>query len=451
MDDKKIKGIGYGVSDYSLIRMENDYYVDKTNYLAEIETCGRYLFFIRPRRFGKSLFLSMMEYYYDVLSKDRFDELFKGTWIYDHPTPERHRYLVLPLNFSALAPDAAHLESSFLDLVRGACVSFIAKYRENLSASTNIDRYLNAVESSGAPADILRNLNQLVKEAKEDLYVIIDEYDNFSNTILTVSGEQAYRDLTHGDGFFRSFFNVLKAGTGGSDSPIKRLFITGGSPITMDDVTSGFNIGKNVSLFSKLHQMLGFTQDEVKAIVDYYKPVNPTLASTPQLMEMLTTWYGNYRFSGSNDVPMFNADMVLYFIDYCLLENQLPGSMIDRNVRIDYGKLRHLIVIDRDGNQPPLTNGNFSKLKQIIEEGGIVSDIADGFSLEEMTEPNNFNSLLFYFGLLTIADRERGRYRLSVPNQTVKSLYYDFIKRGYKETGVFWGQAGIVIAGNCPP
>jgi Predicted AAA-ATPase/PD-(D/E)XK nuclease superfamily len=436
MDNIKIKGIPYGLSDYGMIRKGNDYYVDKTQYLVEIEKSGRYLFFIRPRRFGKSLFISMMQYYYDVQFKDRFEELFKGTWIYDNPTEERSKYLVLSLNFSAIDPSPARLESSFLNNIRTEVISFLYRYKNYLPQQQreNLEKQVPDIKSA---TDMLLSVINLCGGSKQEIYIIIDEYDNFANTILTASGKQAYSDLTHGDGFFRSFFNVLKSGTGGVNAPIKRLFITGVSPITMDDVTSGFNIGKNVSLSSNLNRMLGFTESDVEVMVEYYKKYNSILKSTSGLMELLTQWYGSYRFSGSKEVPLFNSDMILYFIDYCLRENQLPENLIDRNVRIDYGKLRHLIVIDKGKNKPPTTNGNFSKLKQIIEEDGTFSKIAVGFSLEEMTETNNFKSLLFYFGLLTISHREGNLYRLKIPNQTVKHLYYDYIENTYKETGIF--------------
>jgi hypothetical protein len=449
MDNKNVKGIPYGISDYGKIRNKNYYYIDKTSYLPEIESAGDYLFFIRPRRFGKSLFLSMMEYYYDALYKDRFEELFKGTWVFNNPTEERNKYMVLSFNFSAIAPDQIHLESSFLDLVRGIAVSFIAKYRQNLSASDNIDYYSQVIKECNAPADILRNLNQLAKEAKGGLYVIIDEYDNFANTILTVSGEQAYQDLTHGDGFFRSFFNVLKAGTGGAEAPIKRLFITGVSPITMDDVTSGFNIGHHVSRDLNLNRMLGFTAADVIEMIEYYRENGKVIHSTDFLLGIITHWYGNYRFSAKDNVSLFNSDMVLYFLRDYMKMKELPENLIDRNVRIDYGKLRHLIIIDKDPGKPSTTNGNFSKLKQIIEEGGALTKISDGFSLNEMMDPHNFYSLLFYFGLLTIVGLERDRYRLKIPNETVKRLYYDYIDSAYKETGLFsldWAKYGELIS-----
>ncbi|MCP4217411.1 MAG: AAA family ATPase [bacterium] len=443
MDHIKIKGIPYGVSDYGMLRKGYDYYVDKTHYLPLIEKSGRYLFFIRPRRFGKSLFLSMMHYYYDVCCKDRFDELFQGTYIHQNPTEERNQYMVLSFNFSEIAPDSAHLEGSFLDLVRGEAVSFISRYKQELRGSEKLAYYSQQIEAGNAPADILRNLNRLVKEAKGKLYVIIDEYDNFANTVLTDSGEQAYRDLTHGEGFFRSFFNVLKGGTGGINAPISRLFITGVSPVTMDDVTSGFNIGKNVSLNPALNKMLGFTRNDVLEMLQYYKVSETMKLPVPDILQLMGHWYGNYLFSQYRDEKLYNSDMVFYFIDRCLALENFPDNLIDRNVRIDYGKLRHLIILDKSKGtsqgrkSSPVTNGNFSILKQIIADNGTTAKLVEGFPLETMTDTDNFISLLFYFGLLTIEAAEKDKLRLTIPNETARRLYFDYIKEAYRETGVF--------------
>ncbi|MCP5049475.1 MAG: AAA family ATPase, partial [bacterium] len=338
---------------------------------------------------------------------------------------------------SQVATDANQTERSFVNHVRDQAVDFIKRYHDRLSANTKLDYFSKNIETGTSASDIFSSLMVLTRGASQPLYVIIDEYDNFSNTILTTSGESAYHALTHGEGMLRSFFNMVKGGTTGNSAPIERLFITGVSPVTMDDVTSGFNIGKNVSLASSLDRMLGFSEDDVKEMVNYYKGSGSILSSTPRLLEMITQWYGNYRFSGNSSAPLFNSDMILYFIDNCLQENQLPENLIDRNVRIDYGKLRHLIIIDRDQNKSPATNGNFSRLKEIIQEGNTISRIADGFPLKEIAHTDNFNSLLFYFGLLTIEGRERSRYRLKIPNETARRLYYDYIENAYKETGVF--------------
>jgi hypothetical protein len=432
-----IKEIPYGIADYELIRRENYYYVDKTPYLQTLKKAGRYLFFIRPRRFGKSLFLSVMEAYYDVLYKDRFEEFFKGTWIYDHPNDERGSYLVLSLNFSVVEPDPDKMETSFSNHVRGEAVDFIQKYSDYLSTNKKMDYYSNSIEESDSAPDILSNLLVLCKGAHRKLYVIIDEYDNFANTILSTVGKDAYWDLTHGSGFFRSFFNALKKGTGGTGAPISRSFITGVSPITMDDVTSGYNIGENTSLDALFNQMLGFTRTDVTEMIDYYQSAGLIKHETGYLMEIIAQWYGNYLFSehSLNRERLYNSDMVLYFLKEYFKIQSIPGDLIDNNVRIDYGKLRHLIVVDRGKTR--ITNGNFSKLKEIIEQGETLSKITKGFPLEKLMDPENFESLLFYLGLLTIKGPEKNKLRLEIPNETVKRLYYSYIEEAYRETGIF--------------
>ncbi|MGE5340986.1 MAG: AAA family ATPase [Candidatus Omnitrophota bacterium] len=433
-NEVKIKKIPYGISNYGRIIEENCYYVDKTMYIKAVEDAGDYLFFIRPRRFGKSLFLAVLQAYYDISFREKFDEFFKDTWIHTHPTKERGLYLVLSLNFSAIDPEPDKLEISLLKHIKVEALSFIQKYVEFLGE--NPDDYKNIKESNSCP-DILSTLISLCRNSNQKMYVIIDEYDNFANTILTTRGKDAYQRLTRGEGFFRSFFNVLKAGTTGMKAPVTRLFITGVSPVTMDDVTSGFNIGDNISLAPTLNSMIGFTRNEVRDMLDYYYNVGYLKHEPGFLLEMLEKWYGNYTFSdhSPNGERLFNSDMILYFLKEYLRIQNIPDDLIDRNVRIDYGKLRHLIVLDR--GKTKTTNGNFSKLKEIIEEGGTSAVISRGFPLEEMMDSNNFKSLLFYFGLLTIKGTEKGRLRLEIPNETVRRLYYDYIKDAYRDTGIF--------------
>jgi hypothetical protein len=430
-----IKEIPYGISDYGLIRAENYYYVDKTPYLKALKKAGRYLFLIRPWRFGKSLFITLMEAYFDILYEDRFEELFKGTWIYEDPTDERGKYLVLTFNFSVVDPDTDKMEESFLHHIRGRALSFLRKYAEYLIKDQEYAR--KVVEESRSASDILLAVIDLCKDSNRQLYVLIDEYDNFTNTILSTVGEDAYQKLTHGPGFFRSFFNVMKSGTSRMEAPITRSFITGVSPITMDDVTSGYNIGKNVSTELYFNRMLGFTRDDVIEMIEYYRSKGLIKHPTDYLLPIMTQWYGNYRFSRNNDMTLFNPDMVLYFLDNYMSEKELPDDLIDRNVRIDYDKLRHLIIADRDKEKPPTPNGNFGKLKEIIEEGSTSARIVKGFPLEKLVDSENFKSLLFYLGLLTIKGTEKDKLRLEIPNETVKRLYYDYIEEAYRETGIF--------------
>ncbi len=433
MKINEVKKIPYGISDYHAIRTENYYYVDKTMYLQEIENAGKYLFFIRPRRFGKSLFLSVMEGYYDILTVDKFELYFRGTKVYNNPTAEKNSYLILKLNFSAVDPDLRWVEDSFLNNIRGEARLFISRYNKILKIEG--DKITENLYNLKSPPDILKNIVDLTKQSGHKLFVIIDEYDNFANTILSTRGGYEYQKLTHGEGFFRAFFNFIKAGTTGLEASIARLFVTGVSPITMDDVTSGFNIGENISLDEKFSQMLGFDENAVIELISYYKNAGLIKHETEYLMDIMNRWYNNYQFAKNAYEKLFNPDMILYFLKQYFKTLTIPDDLIDRNVRIDYGKLRHLIVIDSGDYKLP--NGNFSKLKEIIEEGEIASNIVKGFPVEEMATIDNFISLLFYFGLLTIKGIERDKLKLSIPNETIKRLYYDYLERGYKETDIF--------------
>ncbi|MCP5051595.1 MAG: AAA family ATPase, partial [bacterium] len=270
MTKQTFKRIPYGISDYVALVDENHYYVDKTMYLPMIEDAGKYLFFIRPRRFGKSLLLSMMHCYYDVYYNDRFDELFKDRWIHKNPTEQQGKYLMLALNFSAVDPDRKHLESSFLSNISEKVDLFLFRYKSVLNPDgvKKLEGELDGIKS--APV-LLHRLAGLCQKSDQQLFIIIDEYDNFANTILTSSGHSAYKDLTHGEGFFRAFFNFLKEATTGSGAPISRLFITGVSPVTLDDVTSGFNIGENISIESDFNRLLGFTEADIQEMIQYYR------------------------------------------------------------------------------------------------------------------------------------------------------------------------------------
>ena len=434
-DEKRMKKIPYGISDYDLLKRDDYYYVDKTQYISLIENIGRYLFFIRPRRFGKSLFLAVLQGYYDVQFKADFDKLYNNTWIHTHPTDERGSYLFLSFNFSAVDPGRDKIDASFLNHIQGRALSFVIKYFDYLGKER--DHLPAKIEASRSGSDILSMIIQACADSQQKLYIIIDEYDNFANTILTTSGKNAYEELTQGEGFFRSFFNILKTGTTGMKAPITRLFITGVSPVTLDDVTSGFNIGTNVTLEPGLNQMLGFTREDIVKIIDHYRANGVITHPTEYILEIMTEWYGNYRFSRKDNVDMYNPDMVLYFINKCFIGHGIPDELIDQNVRIDYEKLRYFIILDRGDFKT--TNGNFSKLKQVMEEEEIVSNLVTGFPVKKMALTENFISLLFYFGLLTLKKTALSNEEsvLRIPNETIRRLYYSYIREGYDETGVF--------------
>jgi hypothetical protein len=429
----KRKRIPYGISDFDRIRRQNYYYVDKTRFIENIEDNPPYLFFIRPRRFGKSLFLSLMECYYDIKRKDDFEDIFSGTYIYDNPTEEKYKYLILKFNFSEVKSDINKVESSFNNTIKLSCLEFIKQYRELIEDYDG--KMYRTIENTEDASEILKYLISFVKN-KGKIYLLIDEYDNFTNTIIASQGKEQYMAITHGEGFYRHFFNVIKAGTTGSDAPVSKLFITGVSPVTMDDVTSGFNIGYNMTGLPAFNEMVGFTEEEVTYMLDYYTKEGLIKAQPDGMIEIMKPWYNNYLFSKYEKNRMYNSDMVLYFMSEYISHNNIPEDMLDHNIRTDYKKLRYLIITDVEGQHR--VNGNFEKLKKILEDGEISSNIARSFPVDRITDPENFISLLYYFGLLTINHvPEEEEPVLIIPNEVIRQLYYEYIIDAYRDTGVF--------------
>ena len=417
--------IPYGWADFRAIRLEKRLYVDKTRFLHALEE-ERYAFLIRPRRFGKSCWVSVLENYYDRTRADEFEAIFNGTDIGRQPTENRHRYVILRFDFSTFNDALETLEQNFEEYCTLELHHALERNRDLFSQAV-IQRIL-------APASINGKLAKLfayVSDHGIPLYALIDEYDNFANTVLAYRGAEAYQSFTHGGGFYRNFFATLKAGTGRSGGGLERLFITGVSPITMDDVTSGFNIGKNISLDLAFNEMLGFTEAEVRDLLAMYRACGAFNQDIDAALAVMREWYNGYRFAKGAEGDLYNTDMVLYFLDHALPNKPMPDELIDTNVRIDYGKLRHLLVVNRQ------LNGNFDLLRQIIGEGVAFSNIAMSFPLEQLDQPENFLSLLYYFGLLSIRDVLEGTPRLGIPNQTVKRLMYSYLRDAYYDVGVF--------------
>ena len=267
-------------------------------------------------------------------------------------------------------------------------------------------------------------------ERRIPLYVLIDEYDNFANTILAHDGEASYRSFTHGGGFYRNFFATLKGGAG-QGGGLERLFVTGVSPITLDDVTSGFNIGRNVSLHPDFNELLGFTEPEVLGLLRMYRSHGVFSQDIDAALAVMRAWYNGYRFAGSAETEVYNPDMVLYYLNESMPNRPVPDDLIDVNVRIDYGKLRHLLVVGRR------LNGNFDLLQQVIGEEAVETPVQTGFPLERLDQPENFLSLLHYFGLLSIRQVVGGVPRLGIPNQTVRRLLYGYLRDAYRDVEVF--------------
>ena len=417
--------IPYGEADFKRIRVNRWLYVDKTRFLRSLED-ERYAFLIRPRRFGKTCWVSLLENYYDRTRADAFEAVFTGTDIGADPTQHRNRYVILRFNFSAFDDTLETLRERF----EGYCEDQLYGALER-----NQDVFPEAArERILSPPAIDGKLNRLFQYTGDrgiPLYVLIDEYDNFANTVLAHRGEQAYQSLTHGGGFYRNFFATLKAGTEQSGGGLERLFITGVSPITMDDVTSGFNIGTNVSLEPEFNDLLGFTETEVRGLLETYRDHGVLDQDVDAALAVMREWYNGYRFAKGAQGDLYNTDMVLYYLKHSVPNEPMPDELIDTNVRIDYGKLRHLLVVGRQ------LNGNFDLLRRVIGGEPVDSRIQPSFPLEELDQRENFLSLLYYFGLLSIRSLARGTPRLGIPNQTVSHLMYGYLRSAYREVGAF--------------
>jgi len=423
---QNIKKIPYGEADYGKIKRKNMVYVDKTRFIHELEQLSNYIFLIRPRRFGKSLWINLLQYYYDINMKDKFDELFKDTYIGQNPTSNKNEYLTIAFNFSMIDPSIDSVQSSLKSYIDIMLDDFLDRYDQYFDKNKTLE-----IKSYASIDNKLQKIFLHCSKKELEVYMFIDEYDNFTNTILSTCGTKAYHKLTHGEGHFRHFFNFLKGLTSMPNSGLSKLFITGVSPVTMDDVTSGFNIGSNVSLDSRLNEFMGFTEKETKALLDYYHSAGELSLEPEACMDLMKLWYNSYCFTKRSQTVLFNSDMVLYFIQKAMREQTIPDNLIDQNIRIDYEKLRFLITID---NQ---LNGNFNRLKRIIIDQEITSDIVESFPIDKITSQNNFISLLYYLGLLTIAGKNEGGYLLKIPNLTIQKLMFEYIRSGFEDVNIF--------------
>ena len=417
--------IPYGEADFRRIRRNRWLYVDKTRFVRRLEQ-ERYAFLIRPRRFGKSLWASILENYYDRFWAEGFDATFAGTDIGGDPTGEQSRYVTLRFDFSTVNDKLETLEREFETYCHTELQGTLERHPD-LFPDAAVQRILTRPSISAKLGVLFR----FAGDHDIPLYVIIDEYDNFANTVLAYHGAEAYHSFTHGGGFYRNFFATLKSGAGRSGGGLERLFITGVSPITMDDVTSGFNIGKNISLHPDFNEMVGFTEAEVRHLVDTYRGLGVFNQEIETAMGIMGEWYNGYRFAKAAETDLYNTDMVLYYLDNSIPNREVPDELIDTNVRIDYGKLRHLLVTGRQ------LNGNFDLLRDLIGEEQVDTRIQPGFPLKDLTKQENFFSLLHYFGLLSIRDVVERVPRLAIPNQTVKRLMYGFLRDAYRDVGVF--------------
>lgn len=416
--EQQVKQVPYGVADFATVIEQNLYYVDKTMFIPELEKQPRNLFFIRPRRFGKSIFLSMLYSYYDCTQSHKFQSLFGNLWIGQHPTPLQGKYQVLFLDFSQIMGNIDKLETKFNSYLSINLDAFVRQYSEYYQAE---------MEEILAQEDFEEKMELIFKAAKAHqyhLYLIIDEYDNFTNVILNERGENVYHAITHADGFYRDVFKKFKGN-------FERIFMIGVSPVTLDDVTSGFNIGWNISIKPEFDEMLGFSTTDVVEMLTYYKEHGsiPADSDIDAIVNDMKPWYDNYCFAEEalkKKTRMFNCDMVLYYLRNYMDNGCSPRQMIDPNTRTDYGKMKKLLQFDKlDGERKGI-------IRKIAEEEQIVTQLYESFSAYQIPKAEIFPSLLFYYGMLTIKGTRGSKLILGIPNNNVRKQYYGYLEEEYQ-------------------
>lgn len=416
--EQQVKRVPYGVADFAQVIEQNQYYVDKTMFIPELEKQPSNLFFIRPRRFGKSIFLSMLYSYYDCAQSHKFQSLFGNLWIGQHPTPLQGKYQVLFLDFSQITGNIDKLETKFNSYLSINLDAFVRQYSEY---------YQEEMEEILAQEDFEEKMELIFKAAKAHkyhLYLIIDEYDNFTNVILNERGEKVYHAITHADGFYRDVFKKFKGN-------FERIFMMGVSPVTLDDVTSGFNIGWNISIKPEFDEMLGFSTTDVVEMFTYYKEHGsiPADSDIDAIVNDMKPWYDNYCFAKQalkKKTRMFNCDMVLYYLRNYMDAGCPPEEMIDPNTRTDYGKMKKLLQFDKlDGERKGI-------IRKIAEEEQIVTQLYESFSAYQIPKAEIFPSLLFYYGMLTIKGTRGSKLILGIPNNNVRKQYYGYLEEEYQ-------------------
>ncbi len=413
-----IRRLPVGVTNFKVLRNNHRYYVDKTMYLQKMEDTSDFLFLIRPRRFGKSLFLSMVGDYYDCENMD-IDEEFDGTWIGEHPLDNKGKFQVLQYDFSQVLANIDNLEADFNSYCNIQLNGFISKYGKYYSEDT----ILQAREAK-LPG---QKINIIAYEAKQrgyHLYLIIDEYDNFTNIVLNERGNDVYQQMTHSDGFYRNVFKIFKPN-------FEKILFMGVSPITLDDLTSGFNIATNISLDPEFDMLLGFSETDVREMIRYYKNVGLIKGDEDAIIADMKPWYDNYCFAEECyevNPRMFNSNMVLYYMNSVVRTGHAPSPMIDPNTKTDYAKMKRLVNLDRlDGNRKGI-------VQRIAEKGYIDADIVPSFPAYEMVKPDMFVSLLYYYGMLTIGGKSLDTTHLVIPNNNIREQYYRFLLEQYQDT-----------------
>ena len=400
-----IKKLPYGISDYERIVKDNYYYVDKTKYIEKLEDLPQpYITFLRPRKFGKTLFTSTLENYYDIKKKDKFEQLYKETYIGKHPTPLKNSYHILRFNFSGI--DTSTVDTTINGFKRevGSSIKlFVQKY--------GLDFYVNMEDEA---ENILDNLIKsfIVQKSNDKIYVIIDEYDHFANELLGFDTDQ-FKTLVSKNGKVRKWYEILKKGT---ETVIDRIFITGVAPITLDSLTSGFNIGTDITRDEEFNEMLGFTEAE---LVELMNAQEISKEKEEEMLPIMKENYDGYKFSINGKEKIYNSTMCLYFLsNYTRLE-KLPESLVDINIASDYSKIGKMLDLCKGEKRAEI-------IEKTVSGEGILSEITQKFNPAMEFTDMDLVSMLYYLGYLTIVKEELGMPELKVPNKVMREIYSDY-------------------------
>ena len=403
----KVKKLPYGIADFETVMKDNLYYVDKTMYIPLIEEQPNYLMFIRPCRFGKSLLLSMLKTYYDKAKKDQFEEIFGSLWIGKHPTPLMGRYQVMHLDFSSIGDRIEQLRKELDAHLCNRLDDFVKKYADDYP-----DYFIKEFFEATSGDEKLLMITTTAGRLRIPIFVFIDGFDDVSNGLF---GEDITDDdISSTEQVFVDFFNKIK-GT------VERIFITGISPILFYNQGGGFNFGWNMSAFSDFDKLLGFTADDLRKMFTYYKSVGafPADCDLDAIIAEMKLLYGNYCFADScltDGNPVFNSEMVLYYLSKYVEYGQTPDVVLDLNIKADFNRIKRLIKLDTQ-------NVHCKKeLRGIIEKGEIKSSVEPSFFVSEIVKPRMFISLLFYYGMLTIKGKYGAQLILGIPNNHVRDI-----------------------------
>ncbi|MDR1341429.1 MAG: ATP-binding protein [Prevotellaceae bacterium] len=413
MTTRLFKRLPYGNSSFRDIILQGYAYIDKTRFIKELENeDNRNHFFIRPRKFGKSTFLTTLRSYYDINAKDEFEQIFGNLYIGKHPTPEKNSYTIMEFDFSGLNTSSEEkFAKDFSQAVQDTVCKFLRAYEHIITEAKSL---LQQIEKKDPGVNaVTAAFNSVIRE-KLKIYVIIDEYDHFANDLIamgTLAGKDFYKTMVSANGMVRDFYERIKAAT--KDDTVYRTFITGISPVMLDDLTSGYNIAEILTLNPKYNEMLGFTQAEVETLMAE-TGVDPALINVD-----MEAYYNGYLFHKDGENRVYNPSMILYFFRQVIDRGKPPENIIDPNLHTDYSRLQRLAKNDK----------NRETILQIIRKGSIVSRILEKFPIDMIDDNSYFISLMFYMGMLTVDKPYKLRLKLCIPNYSIKTLYWEYLAK----------------------